>query len=345
MDPQIKSMLSYSSTGIKDSYVGCEAQEKRGILRLEYPISHGVICNWDDMETIWHHVFYNELSVFPEEHNVLLSEPPLNPKANREKITQIMFETFNTPAIFVAIQAVLSLYASGRTTGVVLDSGGDVSHCVPIYEGYAMPHAIHRSDLATGRDLTDYLMKILTERGYFLTTSAEREIVTDIKEKLCYTAFDFNHELTTNATSLEKSYELPDGNIITIDHERFRCCEPMFTPAFLGMSAPGIIDNLNNSIMKCDVDIRQDLYSNIVLSGGNTLFPGFAERIEKEMSNVGWWHTKSPTKINVIAHPERKYATWIGGSILASMPTFEQHWITKQEYEEIGPKIVHKKCF
>ncbi|CAB1313432.1 unnamed protein product [Coregonus sp. 'balchen'] len=255
--------------GQKDSYVGDEAQSKRGILTLKYPIEHGIITNWDDMEKIWHHTFYNELRVAPEEHPVLLTEAPLNPKANREKMTQ----------------AVLSLYASGP----------------------------------------------------------EREIVRDIKEKLCYVALDFENEMATAASSssLEKSYELPDGQVITIGNERFRCPETLFQPSFIGMESAGIHETTYNGIMKCDIDIRKDLYANNVLSGGTTMYPGIGDRMQKEITALA----PSTMKIKMIAPPERKYSVWIGGSILASLSTFQAMWISKDEYEEAGPSIVHRKCF
>jgi actin-related protein len=328
----------------KDYFVGTQAEEKRGILKLTYPIEHGVVDDWDDMEKIWDHTFTNELRVAPEEHNVMLTEAPLNPKVNREKMTQIMFDTFNVPGLYIAIQAVLSLYSAGKFTGIVCDSGDGVTHLVPIFDGYALPHSILRINLA-GRDLTDYLLKILSERGLHLSTSAEREIVKDLKEKTCYVALDFDQELSESktGTAKEMNYEMPDGSVITIGSERFRCPEVLFKPSLIGKEFTGIHDQTYQSIIKSDVDVRKDLYQNIVLSGGTTLFGGLPERLTKEVQKLAPQNMAS--KVKVIAVPERKYCVWIGGSILSSISTFSCMWITKEEYQESGPQIVHRKCF
>jgi len=324
-----------------DSYVGDAALVRRGVLSIRYPIEHGIVTNWDDMEKIWHHTFYNELRVDPDEHPVLLTEAPLNPKANRERMTQLMFENFGVPAMYVSIQAILSLYSAGRTTGCIFDSGDGVSHIVPVYDGYCLPHAVSRIDIA-GRDLTDYMGKILTERGYSFFTTAEREIVREIKESIAYVALDFDVEMqkSVDSSEVDTFYTLPDEQVITIGSERFRCPEVLFQPSLIGKECAGIHQQTFDTIMKCDIDLRKDLFNNIVMSGGTTMYKGLAERMTKELNAI----TPAGMSVRVIAPPERKYSVWIGGSILTSLNTFQENWVTKDEYDESGPSIVHRKC-
>ncbi|KAJ1357784.1 Actin, aortic smooth muscle [Parelaphostrongylus tenuis] len=351
----------------RDLYIGSEAQSKRDALALEYPIRRGIVINWENMEKIWQHVFANDLHVSPAQHAVLLTETPLNPRENRERMTELMFESFHTPAIYVAIQAVLALFASGRTTGIVIDSGDGVTHAVPTYE-FSKPttalwsatatlfsrlqedslnqvihchNAVHRLKLA-GRDLTKYLVKLLAERGYSFPITSELEIVRDIKEKLGYVCLDLERELEKRKSgSNDKIYELPNGIEITIGTERFRATESLFHPSLLGMTHKGMHKICYDSITDCEIDIHKDLYSNIILSGGTTMFPGTADRLKKEVASLA----PSMVNVKIKAPPERKYSVWLGGSALASLPSFQTMWITKAEYDEHGRSIVHRKCF
>ncbi|CAK0846144.1 unnamed protein product, partial [Prorocentrum cordatum] len=269
--------------GQNDGYVGDGAQSKRGVLTLKYPIEHGIVTSCDDREKIWHHTFY---------------------------------------AMYEAIPAVLSLHASGPATCIATDSGADVSHGVPIYEGYALPCAILRLDLA-GRDLTGYLMK-----------------AADVTEKLCYVALVCNTEMqaATEVGDEEKAYELPGGSIITVGSERARCPEVLFQSSFTGREASGNHNTPFQSIMKCDVDIRRDLYANTLPSGGITLFAGIGERMNKELSALA----PSTMRIKIAAPPEREYPMWIGGTIPLTQSASQQEWATRGECDESGPTIVHR---
>jgi len=297
------------------------------------------------MEKIWEHAFTNELHIVPQEHNVMLSEIPLNTRDNREKMAQIMFETFKVPGVYIANQSVLSLYSSGKFDGTVIDSGHGVTHSVPIFDGYALYGSTLRINLA-GWDLTDYLTKILSEKGYNFNTYNERNIVEDIKEKVCYVSLDFEGEIHQLKCEISKNvtYEMPDGNVITLGPRvRFLCPEVLFNPCLIGKEFAGIHLQFYDSIMRSDLDLRKNLYQNIFMSGGNTLFPGLLERFIKEVQKLAPKNIES--NIQVKAYPERKYSTWIGGSIISSISTSSCMWITKDEYNDSGLQVVHRKCF
>ncbi|XP_033104487.1 actin-like [Anneissia japonica] len=339
--PAIVGWPRYQLTGQKDYFVGHEAYSNLETLSIEYPIERGIITNWDAMEKIWHHCFYDELNVCPKDYPVLLTEPVLNPISNREKMTEVMFETFNVPAFYVSIQAQMSIYASGRGSALGVDIGDGVAHIVPIYEGYAIRKAIQRINFG-GCDLTEYMNKLLCERGYTFRNTAEMEKVQKVKENLCYVAQDFEEEMkrATSSSSLEKSFLLPDGQEITIGSERFRCPEALFNPWLIEMDQCGIHQTVHQSIMNCGIDTRKDIYCNIVLSGSTTLFPGFAERLQKEVKSLA----PPSVRVKIIAAPERSMNVWIGGSILGSLSMFRKVWISRKDYDELGPSAIHKMC-
>ncbi|WRT66227.1 actin-2 [Kwoniella shivajii] len=319
-------------------FIGRRAQELRGLLKIKYPMEHGVVTDWDDMERIWGWVYGEGLKALSEEHPVLLTEAPLNPRQNRDVAAQIFFETFNVPAFFTSVQAVLSLYSSGRTTGIVLDSGDGVTHAVPVFEGFSMPHAIRRIDIA-GRDVTDHLQLLLRKSGYNLHTSAEKEVVRTIKEKTCYLALNPAKEEKDQSGAWEE-FRLPDGKVIQLGVERFLAPEILFNPELIGQEYPGVHQVIVDSINRTDLDLRKSLFSNIVLSGGSTLCTGFGDRLLNEVKKLAL----KDVKLKIYAPPERKYSTWIGGSILAGLSTFKKMWVSADEYKE-DPDIIHKKAF
>ena len=325
-----------SENAKNDIIIGSKAIEMRETLYLSTPIENGIINNWDYMEKIWNYGFENELKISPSERRVMLTEAPLNEKETGEKMAQIMFEKFNVPSLHIGNQAALSLYCYGKFTGIVCDSGDGITQFVPIFDGYSFPNAIDLMDFA-GKLLTESLMKYFRKLGISFS-AAEFEVIKNVKEKYCYVALDYNEELKNVE---EKKYALPDGREIKIKEQRITCTEAFFKPELIGKEPGGFHKRCFNSIQKCEIDLRKDLYQCIVLSGGSTMFKGITERITKEMKLLV--PEAMQDKIKVIALPERKYAVWNGGSILSSIPTFDNMWLTRKEYDDCGASIIHTK--
>lgn len=327
------------SSSVASYFIGKPLDDHRGAFLLHHPLHRGQVApgGWDAMELLLEHIYEKQnLNAKIEEHPLLLTEPPLNCTKHREEMASLVFETFRAPAMFLAPPAVLSLYASGRTTGVVLDVGHGVTHCIPVYEGYALPHSILRSDLG-GMDVDDRLKLLLRKGGLALETSAEFEFCNTMKEEICYVCNkpSGEDEGGVSSSSDKAQYQLPDGQVIHVSKER-TAPELLFNPSLIGSEAPSVQDVLIESIHKSDLELRSTFYSNIVLSGGSTLTPGFGDRLLYEVRS----RAPERTRIRISAPPEREYSAWVGGSILASLSTFKNMWVTKESYEEEGPDRV-----
>lgn len=349
--PVLRSEEAVENAKIKDIMVGDEAAELRHMLQITYPLENGVVRNWEDIFHLWDYTFKEKMKLNPSECKVMLTEPPLNPKQNREKMITAMFETYGFKAVYVAIQAVLVLYAQGLLTGVVLDSGDGVSHIVPVYEGFALPHLTRRLDVA-GRDITRYLIKLLLLRGYAFNRTADFETVRRIKEKVCYVGYDMELErkLALETTVLMANYTLPDGRVIKIGAERFEAPEALFSPGRLDIEQPGIAQMLFNTIQSADLDLRSEFYKHIVLSGGSSMYPGLPSRLEKDirelyLQNVLKGRTDLLAKFQckIEDPPRRKHLVFLGGAVLADiMKDKDEFWINKREYDEQGINVLKK---
>lgn len=321
----------------KAFYVGDEARERRGRLDMNKPIVDSLVKNWEDIENLWTYTLFNVLKVCPDEVSAVITESPLNPNKYREKSIEILFELFNLEGVYLANKSLLSLYSTGRTTGCVVDSGHGVSFSVPIYEGYASPHTIQKLDLG-GRHLDEYLNKILFEKGYEFTTPLELELISEIKEKLCHVNPD---PKSRNKDSEFKTYLLPDDSVVRLSTERHSIPDAIFDPKRIQIEQDGLHEIVFKSILKSNSDIRTEMFSNIILAGGNTLFSGFQQRLKREIIELA--PVKTPVEVEHTK--ERMYSSWIGGSIVGNMDTFQYLCISRKEYEEMGSKIVHDKSF
>lgn len=349
--PILRAEESIGNVQVKDIMVGDEAAELRSSLQMSYPMENGIVKNWTDMQHLWDYTFNEKLKIDPRDTKIMLTEPVMNPKANREKMVQTMLEGYGFQGVYVAIQAVLTLYAQGLTTGVVVDSGDGVTHIVPVVDGYSLPHITKRLDVA-GRDVTQYLIKLLLLRGYAFNRTADFETVRQIKEKLCYTSYDveLDLKLATETTVLVESYTLPDGRVIKVGSERFEAPECMFQPHLVDVEQPGIAELLFQTIQAAPLDTRSDLYKHIVLSGGSTMYPGLPSRLEKEVKQLYFTEVLKQNaerfrnfKIRIEDPPRRKHMVFLGGAVLANIMRDKEHfWVTKAEWDEMGPRALDK---
>lgn len=349
--PIIRSSAKVGDIEVKDLMVGDEASQLRSMLEVKYPMENGIVRSWEDMKHIWDYTFKEKLKVDPANCKVLLTEPPMNPTKNREKMIEVMFEEYNFAGCYIAIQAVLTLYAQGLLTGIVIDIGDGVTHICPVYEGFALPHLTRRLDVA-GRDITRYLIKLLLLRGYAFNHTADFETIRMMKEKLCYVGYNIAQEqkLAQETTVLVESYTLPDGRVVKLGGERFGAAEILFQPHLINIEGVGVAELVFNTIQAADIDTRAEFYKHIVLSGGSTMYPGLPSRLEREIKQLylervlkGDTSKLSKFKIRIEDPPRRKHMVFLGGAVLADiMKDRDSFWMSREEYQEKGLRVLEK---
>lgn len=344
--PILRSDESFSREKLKDQMICDEITNKtRPYLDLTYPVEHGVIKNWEDEELVLDYLWNQKLKIQPNEHKILVTEAPLNPLENRKKLMEILFEKYNFDSVQVSPQALLVLYAQGLATGVVVDSGDGVTHIMPIYENYLLPHLVTRMDIA-GRDITEQMVKLLTLRGYNFHKTSDFDVVREIKEKMCFISADIkmDRRISNETTTYVEPFQLDDGRIIKVSGERFEAPEILFQPALFGYEIPGLSELIYQTIMKADINLRKEFFQKIVVSGGTTMFPGLSTRIENDIRDLvlknilkGNEKQLKEYKIKVEDPPNRRYLVYLGATVLANLSKDKANqWISHSEFKEIG---------
>ena len=321
--------IDYEYAGIRqdDFYVGDEIQSI-GLYKIFYPINKGVIQDWLSFEKIIDYIFYN-LRVDPSLVNVLFAVHPLFPYKDLKKLFELFLEKYQCNAFYPVLDSMLTLYAGGFQTGLVIEIGDSLTRLVPIYQGYKLDHAIRILEIG-GRTLTRFMEKILGERGFSADSSIRRELVRALKEKACFVSLDYKEDLK-RVEQYEKEYSLPDGSTISLARERFEVPELFFNPS-MELEEDSLPKAIMDVIEMCDLDVRPDLLNNIFLSGGSSMFPNLKSRIYQELEIELARRKKKNQVIKIIAPRERIFSVWVGGSILAMIPEFEQNWITRAKY-------------
>ena len=342
-----KVLHSYNNenTNQTEEYIGDDCDKYLGLLKLRYPVNRGVFEREEDIFSLFNHIFLKLGLTSQEikEHPILITEPILNPRTNREKISHTLFDNLGIPALFFASQPILSLLSTSVTTGVMLESGEGITQTCFLYEGYSIPCSYERYNYG-GKDVSEYLKNMLRKRGYNFYNSTEIKLVNDIKEKLCYLENSKKVDLANAKKSLNKKlipYYLPDGNYISIGDERILAGEILFNPDYIGKEYLSFSEMIISSINKTDIEIRKKGYESIWLSGGNTSFKDLNEKLIEDMKiKLG-----KGIFINVLENDKIKpqLRCWVGGNIISTLEIFKKMWVTKNEWNENGNGIVHVK--
>ncbi|EFC37747.1 hypothetical protein NAEGRDRAFT_53573 [Naegleria gruberi] len=320
--------LNYLSSYSKLSYIGEEANKLRGILSLFHPIDNGKIINWDVLALFFEYTFHN-LNIPLQDSNIMLVEPSSNLKSNRNSLTQLCFESFNSASLGFGNAQVMAMYSAGRTSGLIADCGDSSCRVLPIHEGYVISHASGKLNVG-GKSIDKYLGKLLEYKGINFTSSSEMEILREMKESIV--------TCSKGEEYLVQQYELPDGTLIETSRERYECVECLFNPNLVGISSDfGIAELIYNSICKCPIDTKLDLYSNIILSGGTSLIQDFNVKLKQELDQLNQRHS-----FRIISPPERNYSSWIGASIVSSMGHMRPYRVHKEQYNEYGCSIMDR---